>query len=126
MAVPMLERVSRDKGHPSAGIAARRTAGAPVTHRGNPLNSVTPPGGQWNCPLPRRCLAGERAGAYQPPLAGGGKGFPRSTFSRSPLVQGSPENNQGCGTSSKSRLPRQSSQGTKLPRLPPPFSTRKW
>lgn len=75
---PGIDRVSRDKGQPRTGIAARRTAGAPVTHMGNPLNTPAPPGGQWNRPLPRRCLAGERAGAYQFPLAGGEKGFPRS------------------------------------------------
>lgn len=62
-----------------AGTPGRRVGPArelPLTHGGTPLLPPPPPGGQWNCRLPRRCLAGERAGPYQPRLAGGAEGFP--------------------------------------------------
>lgn len=71
------KRVCSQSGHPGWRLDSVREL--PVTHGGNPLNihPLPPsPGGQWNCRLPHRCLAGERTGPYQPRLAGGKEGFP--------------------------------------------------
>lgn len=122
------ERVCSRSGY--LGMAARPSAGAPCHTRGKPPQHPTPPnppGGQWNCRLPRCCLAGERAGPYQPRLARGGGGLssPPPPLARL-YSEAARRAAEPAERAAKGGWPGRALGTVILSLLPLPFCARKW